>query len=495
MSKPRIALGGLVHETHAFAEPHTTYADFEAQSLYQGQAIIDNMGGSRSGIGGMIEGSSKQDWEVIPTFYTSALPSGMVEQKSYERLVTNLVESIKAAMPLDGVILALHGAMVTEDLLDAETDILERIRAAIGSEIPIVVELDMHGNISERMLQFATTLVAFDTNPHIDSHERGLETTKIMQRILTGEIKPTAAYAQPAIIMAAQSTGTADLPLSAVHARAAEMEAEDDVIAICVMGGFGYADAPFVGPSIIVTTNNKPELAQQYANELSDLLWQERHNGLPEFYTADVAVARALEMEGGPIILVDSADNIGGGTPGDGTDALKAMLDANVQEGCVVIADIEAVAICFEAGIGTEVSLSLGAKTDEWHGQPVQVTGIVKNLSDGVYPCELPDNHFAAFYGDTIHMGRTVWLRAGGVNIIITERKTPPFDLAQLRGIGVIPEDQKMIAVKSAVAYRAAYLPIAKGVIEMDTAGLCSANLKRFPFKRLRRPIFPLDEI
>ena len=192
--------------------------------------------------------------------------------------------------------------------------------------------------------------------------------------------------------------------------------------------------------------------------------------------SVDDAVKKALATDGHPIMLVDSADNIGGGTPGDGTDALQGMLDNDVQEGTIVLADAEAVEMCWDAGVGSEVTLSVGGKSDKWHGKPITVTGIVKVLSDGSFDCELPDNHFAAFYGNTIHMGKTVWLRVDGVNIILTTHKTPPFDLGQLRSVGVIPEDQKMIVVKSAVAYQAAYLPIAKGVIEMDTAGLCSAN-------------------
>jgi microcystin degradation protein MlrC len=137
----------------------------------------------------------------------------------------------------------------------------------------------------------------------------------------------------------------------------------------------------------------------------------------------------------------------------------------------------------------------VGGKADHWHGEPVTVTGRVERLLDGTFPCELKANHFAAFYGDTLRMGQTAWLRVGAINIILTERKTPPFDLAQLRGVGVIPEAQKLIVVKSAVAYRAAYMPIAAGVVELDTAGLCSANLARFPYQRLRRPIYPLDEL
>ena len=492
---PRIAIGGIVHETHCFADGRTTHDDFREQALHQGDAILEAMSGTRSGIGGMIEGASSRGWTLLPTLYGAAMPGGVVAEDAYQAMLRGLLERLAAAMPLDGVLLALHGAMVTEEQLDAESDILDRVRAVVGPDVPIVVELDMHGNISPRTVELADVLVAFDTNPHIDPHARGAEAAAIMERLLRGAIRPTAAIAQPPLLLAPQATGTADLPLRAVHQRAAEMEAEAAVICICVMGGFAYADTPCTGASVIVTTDGDPELARRYAQELIDLMMQHRHAALPQFLPPDAAVARALALPGGPIILVDSADNIGGGTPGDGTDALRAMLAAEVQEGAVALADREAVDVCWDAGAGAEVSLLVGGKTDRWHGEPVAVTGVVRALSDGVFACELPDNHFASFYGNTIRMGRTAWLRVRGINLVLTERKTPPFDLAQLRGVGVIPELQKLIVVKSAVAYRAAYLPIAAGVVEMDTAGLCTANLARFPYRYLRRPIFPLDEL
>ncbi|PMP75022.1 MAG: hypothetical protein C0183_20420 [Roseiflexus castenholzii] len=283
---------------------------------------------------------------------------------------------------------------------------------------------------------------------------------------------------------------TDDRPLAAVHARAAELRRDPRVIAICVMAGFAYADTPDTGASIIVATDDDRERARRYADELAGILMAHRSAARPALSSPDAAVQRALEMPGGPIILVDSADNIG-----DGTDALRALLHARAREATVVIADPEAVAACWAAGEGAVVEALVGGKVDRWHGAPVLVHGVVRRLSNGEFTCERKDNHFAAFYGDTIRMGRTAWLRVDGINILLTERKTPPFDLAQLRGAGIIPEQQKIIVVKSAVAYRAAYLPIAAGVIEMDTAGLCSANLNRFPYRHLRRPIFPLDPL
>lgn len=493
-STPRIAIGGIIHETHSFAGVPTTLADFQRQSLYYGDEILTAMGGTRSAIGGMIEGANAHGWTLLPTAYGAAMPSGLVEEAAYQTILQELRQRLAAAMPVDGVLLALHGAMVTQDQLDPESHILAQVRRGVGPDIPIVVELDMHGNISPRTVELADVLVAFDTNPHLDPHAKGLEAADILAQLLKKALKPTAAYVHPPLLLAPQATGTADLPLRAVHERAAAMKTEAEIISIGVMAGFAYADTPFTGASLIVTTHNNPTLAESYAQELAGILLSQRQAALPQFLPPEEAVAQALARPDGPIILVDSADNIGGGTPGDGAEALRTMLALGVQEGTIVLADPEAVGICWAAGEGTEVTLAVGGKTDRWHGQPVEVTGTVRTLSAGVFECELPDNHFASFFGQTIQMGRTAWLRVAGVNIILTERKTPPFDLAQLRGVGVIPEQQKMIVVKSAVAYRAAYLPIAAGVIEMDTPGLCSANLARFPYRHLPRPIFPLDD-
>ncbi len=489
----RIAIGGILHETHTFMERATSLADFAAQSLHYGADMLSGMRGTRSGIGGMIERATEMGWQLLPTLYATAMPGGTVTAAAYDELLNQLSDRLEQSLPVDGLLLALHGAMVAEGQLDAESDIVTRARALVGEATPIVVLLDMHGNISPRLVELADVLLAYDTNPHIDAYARGVEAAAIMARLLRRELRPTAAYARPALLLPAQSTGTALPPLAPVHNRAAEMETLDEVVCIAVMAGFAYADTPFIGPSIIVTTDGQLELAAACADELSALLYEQRSAATSSFLAPDEAVRLAASREEGPVILVDSADNIGGGTSGDGTDALVAMLAHDVDEGAIVLADAEAVDICWRAGIAAEVTLDVGGKVDRWHGPPVTVTGTARALSDGVFECEVPDYHFASFYGSAVHMGRSVWLRVAGVNILLTERKTPPLDLAQLRHIGIVSESQRMIVVKSAVAYRAAYMPIAAEAIEMDSAGLCSANLARFPYRHLQRPVYPLD--
>ena len=485
---PRVAIGGILHETHTFMPRATTLADFESGSLRPGGDLLREMAGTRSGIGGMIDTAHERGWHALPTLYATAMPAGTVEDAAYEALLDDLLSRLERALPLDGVLLALHGAMVAESQLDAEAHILAAAREIVG-ETPIVVLLDMHGNISPRAVELADVLVAYDTNPHIDARERGLEAVEILARLLRREIRPAAAIAAPGLLLPPQRTGTADAPLSLVHQRRAQMEAETGIVCIAVMAGFAYADTPFTGASVIVTSDGQPDLARRYADELRQLLLVERETAMPPVLSPADAVKLAAQHDGKPVILVDSADNIGGGTPGDGTDALAAMLDWGVVDGAIVLADAEAVDLCWQAGVGAEVSLDVGGKSDSWHGDPVAVTGRVEALSDGVFKPALADNHFASFYGDRVRMGRCAWLRAAGVNILLTERKTPPMDLNQLRHIGIAPEAQSMIVVKSAVAYQAAYLPIAGAVIEMDTRGLCSANLERFPYRHVKRTV------
>ena len=488
----RIAVGGLLHETHTFAPTPTILEDFRA-TWHAGPDLLTNLRGTQTGVGGMIDGLESRAWEPIPTFYAAALPAGTVTESAYEVLKAEMCARTRAAMPLDGVLLHLHGAMVSETTLDAETDIAEAIRTIVGPDVPMIVELDMHGNIGPALAEQADILLGYDTTPHMDLRAKGLEAVAVLEGLLAGRLRPATAVRNLPCLLAPQATDTSDLPLRAVHDKVRAMKADNRVIAISIFGGFAYADTPWTGASVFVHTNDAPDLARELAAELEETLMDHRSaaefKGLPP----NEAVREALETPDGLVILVDSADNIGGGTPGDGTEALQAMLAADVQEGTVVIADPEAVQACRQAGVGSNVTTSIGGRTDEFHGSPITVTGTVRALSDGLIPCEQKQNHFAAFYGDTLDMGDSAWLRSGGVNIVLNSRKTPPFDLAQLRGMGIVPEEQKMIAVKAAVAYRAAYLPIASRIIEMDTAGLCTANLHRFDYRHVPRPIFPLD--
>jgi microcystin degradation protein MlrC len=260
------------------------------------------------------------------------------------------------------------------------------------------------------------------------------------------------------------------------------------------MGGYAYADTPYSGASVIVTTDGDRSLAQKIAGELAGVAWSHREAALSQGLSPEEAVRQALASPWKPVVLADVGDNVGGGSPGDGTILLKALLEEDAQEAVVVIADAEVAAQAHAIGEGGLLQANLGGKQDNWHGQPVPIHGVIEKITDGKYDRQGKD-HFANVYGMIGNMGLCAVIRCAGVRVLVTSLKTPPGDLNQLRSQGIEPTQQNILVVKSAVAFRGAYGPVAGKIILVDTPGLCSSDLSRFPYRRLPRPIYPLDSI
>jgi len=400
------------------------------------------------------------------------------------------LDGIERAKPLDGLFLALHGAMVVEGIDDGEGYLLEKVRDLIGETPSIVATLDLHANISPLMVETADILVGYDTYPHVDAYERALEAGKLLASLLRGRMRPTVALRKPPLLPVPQGMYTDRRPMRDLIERSHEMEREDNVVTITVAGGFPYSDIEVAGMGIVVTTDGDQELAEAKAQELADLGWERRPQFLVTAVPVEEAVKRAMEATEGPVILVDGADNIGGGGPGDGTVLLRELLAQGAQGAVVAIADRDAVAQAIEAGVRQEVQLLVGGKTDHLHGEPVAVEGRVDLISEGTYTRKGP-----YMTGERIDMGRTVVVDCQGVDLVLMEKKTPPFDAEHLRSLGIEPAEARIIGVKSAIAWRAAFGPLAKEVIDVDTPGLCTIHLEQFPYHKVRRPIFPLDEM
>ncbi len=489
----RIAVGGIVHETNTFVPRLTALVDFARLCLDEGAALIDRWQDSRSSLGGVLQGLQDAGYEAVPLLYATAMPSGTIARAAYETLLDNLLARLQAAMPVDGVLLVLHGAMVAEGQDDCEGEILARVRSIIGGSCPLVSVLDMHGNLTPAMADAADVLVGFNKHPHTDTYERGLEAAQIIRRLLEANLQPTHALVNPPLLLSALTTATARLPLKAMHEQAEFYRRDPRVMNITIMGGFAYTDTPFAGVSALVTSDNDAALAQEMAQWLAAVAWQHREVAKYVGTPVAAAVEQALKATHRPVILADVGDNVGGGSPGDGTVLLRALLDASAEGAVVTLADPQAVGDCIGAGEGHSLELEVGGKQDDDHGKPVRVRGVVERLTDGRFTVEGAD-HFANIYGQEVQMGRCAVLRAGGVRILLTERKTPPGDLAQLRSQGIPPEAQNIVVVKSPIAFRGAYEPVAGEIIEVDTPGVCAANLRHFTYYKLRRPIFPLDD-
>jgi microcystin degradation protein MlrC len=309
-----------------------------------------------------------------------------------------------------------------------------------------------------------------------------------MRRLLAGA-RPATAFASVPILAVPGRQGTDDLPMRELLARVHAIEADPRVLVVTLAGGFCYSDVPEAGIAIVVSTDGDPVLASAYAAELQALAWAQRD----AFVQRNLAPAEAVRLAlaappGRPAILVDGPDNIGGGAPGDGTVLLAELLRQGATEAAVVIADPEAVAAAYSAGVGGAFAGDVGGKTDRFHGDPVPVRGTVRLLADGRFT-------YRGSYmtGQERSMGLTAVLDVAGNHLVLTERKTMPFDAQHLRAVGISPEWCRAIVVKSATAWRAAFADIAGPVYEADTPGICTTNLANLPYQHLRRPIFPLD--
>ncbi|HEY8602079.1 MAG TPA: M81 family metallopeptidase [Thermomicrobiales bacterium] len=491
----RIATGGIAQETNTFQWEPTTLADFSAGSsgIERGEGIM-RLRGTGTIYGGIIAEAEANDVELIPTLYAHAVPGGRVSREAHEAFCAEILDGIRRALPVDGVLLGIHGAMALEHAPDGEGPLIARIRALVGPDVPIVAPLDLHTNLSEEMMAEADAFVGYKEYPHIDMPETGAHAMRLLLATIRGEAKPTMAHTRLPLIAPNQSMVTTwQSPLKEVIDRARELEREPGVLAATVLGGFPFADVPFAGVATIVVTNDDPALARRLADELAARCWARRDRFTIRPTPIADAIADALAGEPGSVyVLADIADSGASGTAGDGTAILRGLLDAGARSAAVAqIMDREAVTACVAAGVGATVTLSVGGKHDGLHGEPVAVTGMVRLIHEGAFTIG-----GAMGRGTRASRGRTIVLEIdgpGGIEVQLTELRGHPSDLNHFRAFGIEPTERRILVLKSAAHFRAAFEPIATKVIEVDAPGISSPDLRRFPYKELRRPIYPLD--
>ena len=485
-----VAIGGIMHESNTFSDTPT---DFEAFHTSVGDEIIGAWAGTHHEMGGFIQGAAQNGYTLYPTLMAAATPAGRVTDTAFDRLTEMLLQRLKVSKPnSEGLLLALHGAMVVESYPDGDGELLRRLRAVFPAEFPIVVTLDHHANVSEQMVNLSTALVIYKTNPHIDQGHRGLQAAALMHRILSEGITPTQSLSKPPMLLNILYQNTSAEPMRSILNTAAELESRDDVLVANVAAGYPYADVYEAGPAFVIVTDNTRQLARKEAERLSEMLWNVRGRLTLDLPNAAAAVRQAINAEKHPVILVEMGDNIGGGSPGDSTIILAELLKQEAAEFVVVLWDAESVQACLRTGIGEEVALSVGGKTDRRHGKPVPIRGRVRLIHDGHF-VETEPRHGGQKYHN---QGLTAVVELTSPHralVVLTSRRQTPFSLHQLLSLGVQPQAMRIIVVKAAIAYRAAYEPIAGEIIEVDTPGLTAVNPQHFTYGHLRRPIFPLD--
>jgi microcystin degradation protein MlrC len=489
----RLATAGVCHETNTFAEKLTPLADFERgggfPGLMTGAQVIEAHQGTAGCTGGFIAAAQEAgDIELVPLVWTFPQPSGTIEQSAFEAVARTLLQLLAEAGPVDGVLLELHGAMVTEQYPDAEGELLRRIREVVGPRLPVVATLDLHANISPEMVRHATALIGYDTYPHVDTFERGQEALRVIRDACAGRTRPVGALAQIPMLIGPPRQCTLTPPMSELMARVHERESEPGIISLTLAGGFPFADTPCTGAAVVVVADGDAALAACTAEELAAEVWARREDFHLQLIPVSEAIAWARE-HGGPVVLADGSDNPGGGAPCDGTVMLRALVEAQVPGSTVaIIADPQAVAEAWAAGVNREVTLTVGGKTDDRHGPPLTLTGTVRLLSEGNYVNQGP-----MFRGMPVAMGRTAVFVVGEVEVILTERRVQPWDAQALRSLGIEPAERRLIGLKSAVHFRADYGSLARRIFELDTPGIHNPNVTLYDYRQIRRPMWPLD--
>jgi microcystin degradation protein MlrC len=479
----------LSHETNTFSNVPTDRAQFEARDLRYGGEIVETYRGTGTCLGGMIGAAERLGIALVPSVAAAASPAGYVTRDIYEHVKQRMLTDLEAAGRIDGVLLDLHGAMVPEGLDDGEGDIIAAVRQAVGPGVPIAVTLDFHGNLGQGMIAGADLLHGYKTYPHVDMAARGAEAAERLAQVVGGRLKPTAAWRKPPLMPPLGRQGTARGPMRRLYDLADEMEKDPKVISVSVFAGFPHADIPDAGLGIYVVTDADQALAERLAGRLARVAWEHRHEFIHTALPVKEAVGRALAADGRPIVLADMADNTGGGAAGDGTEILRELLRVGARSATVAcLWDAAAVQECVRAGVGARVTLDVGGKVDDRHGAPIRVTGTVRTLSDGRFIHQGP-----MMNGLPGRLGPTAVLDVNDVKVILISYRWQTLDPEMIRFVGIDPLREKILVVKSTIHYRAAFEPIAREIIEVDAPGLSSSNLARFPYRRVRRPIFPLD--
>ena len=492
----RVLIAQFMHETNTFSKLPTTLDDYRRRWLIEGDALVPRFTGTRNELGGYIDAAKQYGWQPVWGGAANATPSGKLTKECWETIRNRIVGVASDAGKLDGICLSLHGAMVSETEDDAEGALLELLRGVVGPEVPIATTLDLHANATVRMARNANALVSYRTYPHIDGYERAVQAAALVQEAMAGRKQPRCLLVQPAMLEGAEhGRTTAPGLMLDLLAKADAFEGEPGIYVVSIQAGFTWADIPYTGPSVAVSHEPGAEArARAIAQELIDEMWHRREEGAKTFYRpiADgIAAARAGAGKKGPLVIADGTDNPGGGGYNDTTPVLQALLDAgigNVAFGTIY--DPGTVQQAMKAGVGAEIEVALGSHTDPAMGAPVKAKALVKMLSDGQFKNDGPMNA-----GVETSMGPTAVLRIAGIDVVTISNRIQTIDRQVFLSQGIDPEAKSVLVVKSVQHYRAAFAPIAREIVLVDSGGICSPDISRLKFTRLRRPIWPIDGI
>jgi len=490
----KVGIAMMSHETNTFSPVITDLARFSGgrSEPLRGEQAISTYTDTASCLGGFIKVATEHGVDIEHGIAAGAPPSGPVENETFEYMCDAIVS---LAGRVDALLLDLHGAMATKTYQDGEGELLARIRAACP-DLPVCVSLDMHANVTEKMISNCSVLTGYHTYPHIDMDATAERGAKVFFDMLAGKCNPVMHWENAPMLPHVMRQGTDDFPNNALQQRAIALE-QSDCLAVSLFTGFPHADIQDAGLSCVVITDGDADAAAQHAGELLDFAWAERHQFVyqPEALTDSMAraQARADAPGDGPVIILDHYDNTASGGTMDTTEVLAAVLDAGLDDVAVFgFFDPDVVEQMIATGVGNQVTVELGGKLPmpalAKQSKPLTLTGEVKLISNGKFKARV-----AMSRGLTINMGRAAVLSVGGVDIAVISRHIEPYDPECFRALGMEPTQRKFLMLKSRIHYRVGFMPIAKEIVECAGVGVCTSDYDQLTFEHVRRPIFPLD--
>ncbi|MCB1498795.1 MAG: M81 family metallopeptidase [Bauldia sp.] len=489
----RIAVGLLMQESNSFSPLPTTVETFESYYVYRGDELLTRYGEARAEVPGFLSVLAADDATPVPLIAAYATASGTVTRAAFDALVGEMEERLRAALPVDGLLLALHGALVIEDQPDGDGEIIRRMRDILGPDVPIGVSLDLHGHITPLMLQPNVFHIGYREYPHIDMFETGERTARVLLDVIAGRRPmPAMALAKRPMIVSPVCTRTTDGPLRPVVEEARRLEASGAVINAALFPVQPWLDVPDLGFAVLVCADEQ-ELASATAERLADMAWQRRADFFPDLTPLDEAIRIGLGSEGTTVVS-DAGDAPTGGSAADSAAVLKALLAAGADRAArpsyLTLCDPEAVKAAETAGKGATITLPLGHAFSTGDGDPITVTGVVQSLSDGRY--RMVDG---GPNGLLLSMGPTAVIAIGAIRVLVRSLPSIEWDRAMFASQGLQPEEAALLFVKSPAHFRQSFGPIAARIIVANTPGPTAPDMRQIPFTRVTRPLYPLDEI
>lgn len=485
----RVIIGGISQESNTFSPSLSTMEDFRNHVFVEGKEIETMIIANE--INGFYQAASEEQIQCIPTVFGQAVSSGVFSKEAFEELKQLITDHFQRAADYDGVFFAFHGAMVAEGCDDVEGELIQVIRNVIGNEIPFVISLDSHANVTNRMVEQVNGIVGYQTFPHIDFVSTGYRAGKLLHSILQKELQTRLAMVKIPMIVPAENGQTMRGPLAELWKEAFKGEQVGDSIITSLFPVQPWLDIEELGFSVVVVSNNKQK-AQQEAERLAKLAWNIREDFDVQLYSVAEIVEKVLSRTvEGPIVISDSADSPGAGSTGDSNAVLKQLLDLGVETrlSCIMtMVDPAAVAQAINEGVGKQVELKVGYTIHVNGGQPLLVSGIVKRIGDGKF---LFNEGYAK--NTEGNMGRCVVLQIGKIAVLLSEKPTFTGDPIMYRTMGLEPLEQDSVLVKSANQFRAQYEKLSEQIYILDTPGSSTAQLLSLPFTNIKMPFYPFD--